>query len=183
MPPFNVREARESDAEAMGQVLIESRRWAHRDHIPAESLMRFTAEESARNWARTLRQLAETPNSDSCIFVGETADGQVVGVAMAGPERTKHPTYPGEVYILYILPEYHRQGLGRRLLQAMVAHLIGHGMPAFLIRVLKANMPARRFYEALGGRLVLEEQIEEDGAVLDQAAYGWSDAGSLLRET
>src|SRR5690348_2542506 len=136
---LRVRAARESDAEAMGQVLIESRRAAHRDHIPAASLLRFTAEESARNWARTLRQLAETPTSDSCIFVGETVTGQVVGLAMGGPERTQHPTYPGEVYILYILPAYHRHGLGRRLVQAVVAHLVAHGMDAFLIRVLKAN--------------------------------------------
>src|SRR3954451_2635747 len=121
MSELRVREARESDAEAMGQVLIESRRWAHRDHIPAESLLRFTAEESARNWARTLRRLAATPNSESCIFVGETADGQVVGLVMGGTERNRHPTYPGEVYILSILPAYHRQGLVRRLVQAVAA--------------------------------------------------------------
>ena len=40
-------------------------------------------------------------------------------------------------------------------------------MDSLLIRVLKANTPARRFYEALGGQLVLEEQIEDRGAVLD----------------
>jgi hypothetical protein len=54
-------------------------------------------------------------------------------------------------------------------------------MPSLLIRVLKANRSARGFYEALGGQLVLEEQIEEAGAVLDQVAYGWSDASRVLR--
>jgi hypothetical protein len=63
----------------------------------------------------------------------------------------------------------------------MVTWLIQSGMPSFLIRVLKANIPARSFYQALGGQLVLEEQIEEDGAVLDQVAYGWTDASSVLR--
>ena len=54
-------------------------------------------------------------------------------------------------------------------------------MPSLLIRVLKANAPARRFYEALGGQLVLEEQkVEEDGTVLEMVAYGWTDTSVLL---
>ena len=53
-------------------------------------------------------------------------------------------------------------------------------MDSLLIRVLKANTRARRFYEALGGQLVLEEQIEDEGALLDQVAYGWLDARQLL---
>ena len=102
-----------------------------------------------------------------------------MGWRWGGPERTNHPRYAGEVYILYLLPAYHRQGIGRLLTQAVVAWLIQSGMPSFLIRVLKANTSARGFYEVLGGQLVLEEQIEEDGAVLDQVAYGWTDASSV----
>jgi hypothetical protein len=48
-------------------------------------------------------------------------------------------------------------------------------MDSLLIWVLKANVTARRFNEALGGKLVLEKQIEDRGAVLDQVAYGWRD--------
>ena len=62
----------------------------------------------------------------------------------------------------------------------MVERLVERGMDSLLIRVLQANTRACRFYEALGGQLVLEEQIEEEGAVLDQVAYGWSDASALL---
>ncbi|GAC1350809.1 MAG: hypothetical protein NVSMB27_36920 [Ktedonobacteraceae bacterium] len=39
---------------------------------------------------------------------------------------------------------------------------------------------ARRFYEALGGQLVLEEQSEEKGVLLDLVAYGWLDVSHLL---
>jgi hypothetical protein len=53
-------------------------------------------------------------------------------------------------------------------------------MDSLLIRVLKANTRARCFYEALGGQLVLEEQIEDEGALLDQVAYGWRDASESL---
>jgi hypothetical protein len=56
----------------------------------------------------------------------------------------------------------------------VVERLVEQEMDSLLIRVLKANAPARRFYEALGGQLVpeVEEQIEDGGAVLEQVAYG-----------
>jgi hypothetical protein len=62
----------------------------------------------------------------------------------------------------------------------VAAHLGAHGMPGLLVRVLAANTPARLFYEALGGVLVLEEEITEDGVVLAQVAYGWPDGRVLV---
>jgi len=177
---LKIREAQLSDAPAMARVIVDSYRSAHRDHIPEESLMRFTYEESERNWIRTLRKLGESTGSRECIYVVEDA-GNLIGVAMGGPERSNHPSYTGEIYILYLLPEYHRQGIGRQLTGEVVRRLVEWGMHSLLIRVLKANSPARRFYEALGGELVLEEQIEEDGVVLEQVAYGW--LSLILRES
>ncbi len=177
---MRIREAKQGDAANMARVLIDSRRSAHRDHIPEKSLLAFTYGESERNWARTLHELSESDQSRECIYVAENDAGEMIGIAMGGPERTNHPLYSGEIYILYLLPAYHRQGIGRQLTRVVVRRLVEHGMRSLLIRVLKANAPARRFYEALGGQPVLEEQIEEDGAVLDQVAYGWKDISGLL---
>ena len=178
---MRVRKAQESDATALAHVLVDSMRSAHRDQVPEASLMKLTYEESERNWARALREINEAAESEEWIFIAEDDAENPVGVAMCGPERNSHPLYAGEVYVLYVLPAYHRQGIGRRLLEAVVGQLIRQEMPSLLIRVLKANAPARRFYEVLGGQLVLEEQqVEEDGTVLDLVAYGWTDASILL---
>ena len=177
---MKIREAYQGDAAAMARVIVDSYRNAHRDHIPAESLMKFTYEESERNWARALRELSGSSERRECIYVAEDDAGNLIGVAMGGPERSNHPLFTGEIYILYLLPEYHRQGIGRRLTGQIVRRLVEWKMHSLIIRVLKANIPARRFYEALGGQLVLEEQIEEDGVVLEQVAYGWMDASRLL---
>jgi len=90
------------------------------------------------------------------------------------------PSYKGEVYVLYLLPSYHRQHIGCQLVEHVVERLVQLGMHSLLIRVLKANVAAHRFYEALGGQLVLEEQIDEEGVVLDQVAYGWREVSELL---
>ena len=177
---MRIREARLGDEAAMARVSVDSYRAAHRDHIPEKSLMRYTYEESERNWARALRELSEADERQEYIYVAENDAGNIIGVAMGGPEGSNHPLYTGEIYFLYLLPEYHRRGIGRQLTISVVERLVEHGMDSLLIRVLKANAPARRFYEALGGQLVLEEQIEDRGAVLDQVAYGWSDVSELL---
>ena len=73
-----------------------------------------------------------------------------------------------------------KMGISPRRCRGILERLVEQGRPSLLIRVLKANTPARRFYEALGGRLVLEEQVRENGATLAQVGYGWDDVHELL---
>ena len=92
---MSIREAELHDAAAMARVSVESYRAAHRDHIPEESLMQFTYEESERNWARTLRELSASAEREEYIYVAENETGDIIGVAMGGPERSNHPLYTG----------------------------------------------------------------------------------------
>jgi GNAT superfamily N-acetyltransferase len=178
---MKIREAELRDAAALARVMVDSFRSAHRNHLPEEYLMRWlTYEESERNWARALCELSESTETRECIFVAENDDGNLIGVAMGGPEHSNHPLYTGEFYVLYLLPSYHRQGIGRQLIEHVVERLAQRGMHSLLIRVLKVNSLARRFYEVLGGQLVLEEQKEEEGVVFDLVAYGWLDLSHLL---
>jgi ribosomal protein S18 acetylase RimI-like enzyme len=179
---MRIREAELRDAAAMARVSVESYRAAHRDQIPAESLMQFTYEESERNWARTLGEQSEDSDCQEYIYLAENYEGKIIGVTMGGP-CSHHPLYAGEIYFLYLLPAYHRQGIGRLLTIRVVERLVEQGMDTLLIRVLKANAPARRFYEALGGQLVpeMEGEFEDRGAILVQVAYGWREVSALLR--
>ena len=176
---MKIREAELRDAPAMARVMVDSFRSAHRDQIPEKSLMSLTYEISERNWARAMRKFSKSARRREYIYVAENDTGELIGIAMGGPS-SKHPLYSGEIYLLYLLPAYYRQGIGRQLLASVVERLIECGVNSLLIRVLKVNTRARLFYEALGGQLVLEEQIEDEGTLLDQVAYGWQDARELL---
>src|SRR5438132_8015859 len=90
---MSIREAELRDAAAMARVSVESYRAAHRDQIPEASLMQFTYEESERNWARAIRELSEADERQAFIYVAENGDGLVIGVAMGGPGRSRHPLY------------------------------------------------------------------------------------------
>jgi hypothetical protein len=48
------------------------------------------------------------------------------------------------------------------------------------IGCLAANAPARRFYEAIGGRLVGERLFDEQGVMLPEVVYEWTDIETLV---
>ena len=101
-------------------------------------------------------------------------DGSIVGFISGGVERTGRLGYEGEVYAIYLLQLAQRQGLGTLLVQHFVRELRARGAGSMAVWVLAAN-PFRQFYEALGGKLVAEQQIERGGQSFTESAYGWQD--------
>lgn len=172
---MQIRVAEERDVAALAQVVVTAYRSAHRDHLPPDYLLSsLSYEESAANWARTLREIHRDAAARERVFVAADDEGRVVGAVMGGPERSS-TVGVGELSLLYILPSYQRHGTGR-LLTAAVAHwLIGQGLRRMRVRVLRENMPARRFYAALGGEEIGEETHDDAGVTLHQVVYEWTD--------
>jgi hypothetical protein len=46
--------------------------------------------------------------------------------------------------------------------------------------VLHGNLPAQRFYAALGGRMVTERTRTRDDWTLRELAYAWDDVSALF---
>lgn len=88
------------------------------------------------------------------------------GVASGGPERTGTLGVEGELYSVYLLETARGLGLGRRLVEMVLAELGGK----VGVRVLAAN-PARGFYEHLGGRRLAETLVEMGGENFTEVAY------------
>jgi RimJ/RimL family protein N-acetyltransferase len=53
-------------------------------------------------------------------------------------------------------------------------------MSALVLHCWAANTPARRFYEALGGRVIREREVDEYGAMVPEVLYSWPDTQPLL---
>lgn len=81
---------------------------------------------------------------------------------------------PYDAYLgqLYVLREFHRAGVGRALLSALVRELTAGGLRSLALHVLAAN-PARRYYEHLGATLVREEPATGDQFA--RCTYAWPD--------
>ena len=171
-----IRHAQIDDAPGIARVRAESWRAAYRGIVPDEYLDAI----DVSDWSVRQRRAMENQPAELAAWVAD-ADGLVVGWAVAGPNRVEDLPFAGELFALYLLPEYWRRGIGRLLMKAATQSLIAHGMHSMMLWVLAENWPARRFYEALGGQYVRETTISIGGAVLPEVSYGWDDLGPCLR--
>ena len=160
-----IRAARREDGVAIGRVHVESWRDTYAGVLPDSMLVRMTAEAEGRKWVGAI-------GGNDTVLVAETEDGDIVGFGNCGAARPFGLSFTGEVYTIYVLPDYQGTGLGGRLLRALFDELVAAGHRSAVIWVLEAN-PSRFFYEAMGGRRVAERAERLWGVTLPQAAYGW----------
>ena len=154
-----IREAQLSDAPAIARVHVDTWSTTYRGIVSEKHLASLSYEQRGKVWRDTL---SRTDGLQS-VFVAEEIGGEVAGFASGGPEGSEYTAYAGELYVVYILESSQRKGIGQRLTAALAQRLLQDGMPSMLVWVLEQNHPARRFYEALGGTLVREQDITDRG--------------------
>ena len=172
-----IRSAEIEDAAGIARVRAESWRSAYRGIVPDEFLDAIDVNE----WSERQRRNMEDVPDNLVSFVAET-EGLVVGWAVGGPNREINLDYAGELYAIYLLPDYQRRGIGQQLTEATARWLIGEGLSSMILWVLRENYPARSFYEALGGYLCGERQTQITGTWLPEVAYGWPDLNTLTED-
>ena len=130
------------------------------DHLPPDGLSELIAENEADR-LRFVRRLVEEWHGGRNRFdrPGEALFAAVEGVRVVGVCGLNVDPYTpapgvGRVRHLYVLAALRRQGVGRRLVQAVVAAARGHFR---LLRLRTASATAARFYEALGFRACRED--------------------------
>ena len=169
-----IRRAVLDDSPAIGRVRAESWRATYRSIVPDAFL---DAIDPVR-WGERQRGLMQNAPSENVDLVAE-ADGRIVGWAAGGANRDEDTGYRGELYAIYIMPGWQRQGIGLKLIRAIAQHLQALGMASMIVWVLAANLPARRFYEELGGLLGQERLDRIGGVQLLEVSYGWDDLDSI----
>ncbi|MGD8303637.1 MAG: GNAT family N-acetyltransferase, partial [Desulfobacterales bacterium] len=121
--------------------------------------------------------LKETRSKRACSYVAEDA-GEVCGFISGGYARQADDIYDGEIYTLYVLKNYQRQGIGKQLVLALATALNHSDIHSMLVWVLEHN-PCRRFYEKLNGMYLGKKRLPFAGEMLETVAYGWIDTGLL----
>jgi ribosomal protein S18 acetylase RimI-like enzyme len=178
---IRIRRARKTDAGAIGRVYVETWQSAYPGLLPDAMLAGMSDVRQSAWWSRALSD----PRESRGIFVADDEDAGVVGFGSCGPVREipegldGTETRVGEVYTLYVEADFQNQGLGRRLLDAMLRQLQADGCDAVILWML-ANNPSRFFYEGLGGAPVGRRADRMAGTPVEEVAYAWRDLDAPL---
>jgi len=173
-----IRKACLEDGEEIAQVQIKAWQSAYAHIFPPEKLANLDADLGAlaARWCSNIL----APDRIPAFFVAAEPAGKVVGFAAAGKQLNQNYPFETELQVIYILPQYQRQGIGRVLMGAVAAALIEAGFTSMMLWVLKENWDSRVFYQELGGRQIAESDYERWGSTYEIVAYGWKDLQRLL---
>ena len=108
-------------------------------------------------------------SSDAVFLIAETAEG------LAGYVVALDAADEGEILNLAVAPEGRRHGLGRALVEEVLAALAGRGVEHVYLEVRESNAPARALYAAhdfqeVGRRKEYYRRPVEDAIVLRRDA-------------
>lgn len=182
---IRIRRASRHDAAAIGRVHVETWQAAYAGLLPDAMLVAMSDVRQSAWWSQLLRDPAEARG----VFVADDRDTGVVGFGSCGPVRDPPEGLPegldgrelkvGEVYTLYVEPDFQNLGLGRKLLGALFRQLQADRCDTAVLWMLAEN-PTRFFYEGLGGERVGERVDTMGGTDVDEIAYAWRDLRAPL---
>ena len=145
----------------------EAWRAAYQGIIPGPELAKLINRRGTEWWDGAIRKGSRI----SILVFGD----HIAGYANYGRNRARSLSYEGEIYELYLRPEFQGLGFGRRLFTAARRDLIQSGMMTTVVWALSDNAPAVAFYRALGGRAVARSSENFGDKVLDKVAFAWTD--------
>lgn len=169
------RAATVEDASGIAYVHVTAWLETYRGLMSDEFLDRLSVEQRAKRWEQTLSD----PDDVYHHVIAAGNDNEIVGFANYGTNQSDDADYRGELFAIYVLKKFQRQGIGRELVKRVAQGLLAQDISSMLVWVLAKN-PYRRFYESLGGALLRERTIDFAGESLHEKAYGWRDIRLLV---
>jgi GNAT superfamily N-acetyltransferase len=180
-----IRRATRKDAAAIGRVHVETWQATYAGLLPDAMLVAMSDVRQSAWWSQVLAD----PGEARGVFVADDEEMGVVGFGSCGPVRDPPEglTKPaggrelrvGEVYTLYVEPDFQNRGLGRRLLDALFRQLRTDRCEIAVLWMLAEN-PTRFFYEGLGGERVGQRIDTLAGVDVEEIAYAWRDLETPL---
>jgi ribosomal protein S18 acetylase RimI-like enzyme len=162
---ITIRVARDGDEESIANVHDAAWRDAYRGIIPGRELERMIARRGPRWWRKAIAR-------GSRLLVLDFGD-RIAGYVSYGRNRVPALSFGGEVFELYLAPEFQGVGFGRRLFEAAQKDLADHGYASFLVWALADNERAFGFYRRLGGRIIRRAPERFGEETRERVAFGF----------
>lgn len=153
---FNIRQANINDATAIATIGYNAFKDSYENILSNQFMDSLNLQENIKRAEQKLK-------NDARVLIATNETHWAIGYCAYGPSRSSTPHKENEIYSIYINKTYRSRGLGRILLYE-VEDQFAIRKP-IIVKTLKANTDARRFYED-NGYLYLPER---DGMFRDLA--------------
>ena len=168
---MRIRPGTTADIEEISRVYAQAWRETYQGLAPEPFINGMTAGAAAQIFRDSL------PSDTHSYFfhVAEASQRRLVGFADGGKERSHPENGVGELYAIYILKEFQKQGTGRLLFEGAVESLLKSGLNSMVVWVLEVS-PYRKFYESLHGILEPGQKfLDVAGTKMALVSYRWDD--------
>lgn len=160
-----VRKGAASDAANLSALFREAWENAYRGIIPHLHLESMIRRRDKRWWQNAAR------GSDGLLVM--EVSGKLVGYATFGRARGRTKVQ-GEIYELYLAPDYQGLGYGEHLFEAARYALDERRLNGLIVWALTDNTMAASFYWRRGGRPSSRMADNVGGVKLQKTSYLWS---------
>ena len=172
MSEIAIRPARPGDARHIARLDVETWRATYAGILATPFLVGLSSQRREIGWSAVI----EREPRDVRVAIDD--DGEILGFGSCGRTRG-NGEFAGEVYTLYVSPDWQNQGIGRLILVALFERLVDLGCRSAIIYVLRDN-PGRFFYQRLGGREVKRKVFAVGGKRIEAIGYAWRDLPRYL---
>ena len=174
-----IRKATTDDIPAIAALHIEGWKGAYGGIVDQAYLDSLNIDMRIKSWGELM------VSGESDTFLAEL-EGKPAGFVTTGRTKTAppgsspiRPSHSGEIYALYLHPDYWRQGVGSALLKHGMRELKVKKHSAVCLWVLEGNTRGRAFYDKMGGQKLGGKIVEIGPDQLKEVCYGWRDTSSL----
>ena len=152
---WDLRRATPEDAPAVANVHVRSWQVGYQGLMPAAALAELRAEDRAARYT-----FHRTGPDDPATFVAVDTDESIRGFVTLGPCPDDEPSNVGQLWALYVDPDFWGRGVGKVLITLARSRLVDLGFDEAVLWVLRGNERAERFYRQDGW--VSEDVIRSD---------------------
>jgi len=166
---YEIRKAECKDVKGIAKVHVDSW-WSTYKGIISESYLESLSYQEKENFWK------EVPDLNK-VYVA-LHNGDVIGFISYGPSQIDK--IDGEIYAFYLLENFQRLGIGKKLFEEAISSLYELGYKSVVVWVFDEN-PCKAFYEQFQPKKIGEETIEIEKKKHKEIAYGWYDLKHLLQ--
>ena len=155
---YDIRLAVLADARSLAEVKIACWETTYRGIYPDSKLDNYDIDKNTEKFENII-------NNEYIDLYVVIVGGEIVGYMSCGVPVRPYEDYEQEIGLLYLLKEYRGNRIGSELFDLATEVIAINGYDRFFISCNKYNEPARKFYEAMGGKLVHEDPDNEDKSI------------------